>query len=154
MNRLAAVPPVLLGIVLVCLLSADLDQVDPTAGTGERLGGLLLLAFFASGLVVTLLRGPAEERVQSAMSGLLVRSGLVGASALLLGALLSGARLNPLGDLAFLTGVLLVPLLALPFGYDPTAATDRFLARWAVPVGATALLLALPVIGAKVAALP
>ena len=153
-GRLVAVPPFTLGFVLVCLLQSGVDRVDPTSGQVERFVGLLLLAFATSGLLVALVREPPPERVGSARSGLLLRAGLAATAGLLLALVLTGVRLNPLADVQFVVSLLLVALVTLPQAYDPSSAADRFLNRWAVPLGATALAVSVPLTVAKLLALP
>ncbi|MCW2608679.1 MAG: hypothetical protein JWO60_3372 [Frankiales bacterium] len=154
LGRLAGVPAFTLAFVQLCLLQAGVDRVDPTAGALERTADLLLLAFAVSGLVVAVAREPGPPQTGSALAGLLLRSGLVGAAALLLVLLLQGGTLNPLGDLQFVVALLLLTLTTLRYAYDPTARTDAFLARWAVPAGGAVLLLSVPVTVAKLMALP
>ncbi|MCW2777618.1 MAG: hypothetical protein JWN17_1343 [Frankiales bacterium] len=154
-DRVAALPSFPLGFVQLCLLQAGVDRVDPTAGQVERLVSLLLLAFAVSGVVVALGRDePPVVRTGSATAGLLLRSGLVLAALVLLAVVLSGGRLNPLSDLDFVVSLLLLALVTQPYAYDSTARVDTFLARWAVPVGLTALVVSLPVVLAKLLALP
>ena len=140
-GRLAAVPPFTLGFVQLCLLQVGVDRIDPTAGDVERVGGLFLLAFAVSGLVVAFLRDPAPARPGSVLSGLLLRGGTLLAAVLLLGQALGGARLNPLADLQFVVSLLLLALVTLPYGYVAGRPVDAF-------------LVSLPLTASKLAALP
>lgn len=154
--RLAAVPPFTLGFVVLCLLQSGLDRVDPTSGAVERLLGLFLLAFAVSGLVAALVGGPdaALPLPGGAAVGLFLRGGVAVVGVLLLAVLLAGGRLNPLVDLQFVVALLLLALLCARHPYDPADRTAAFLARWALPLGAAALLVSVPVVVAKVLALP
>ncbi len=150
-DRLAGLSAFSLGFVLVCLLQAGLDEVDPTSGQVERVLDLLLLAFAVSGVVAGLAREPEPVQPGTALTGFLLRAGLVAATAVLAALLLGGARVNRLGDLAFVVALLLVALTTVPYSHDRSSRPDVLLARFAVPAGLVVLALSLPVVVARLA---
>ncbi|MCU1692842.1 MAG: hypothetical protein JWM64_1933 [Frankiales bacterium] len=150
-QRLAGVPAFTLGFVLLSLLQAAVDRVDPTSGQVERLLDLLLLAFAVSGLVVALTREPEPVRAGSALTGVLLRAALALASLVLAVMLLARARVNGLADLQFVVALLLLALTSVPYLHDRSSRPDVLLARYAVPAGLVVLAVSVPVVVSKLA---
>ena len=133
LTRLSAFP---LGLLALCVLQSAVDHVDPTAGDLERVLGLFLVAFAASGVVADLAREPAPSLPPSPTTSWVLRRALLLLAVPLVVLAVTGLDVGPLVDGTFVLGVLL--LAATTLGLPAPVGTAG---RVAVPVALGAVLL-------------